>query len=404
MKEATSTLAKWGAAQSHLNPSNKFRRHRSQTWIQHDAFMKVRREKWEWGLDLDKGLWLADWRCRNYVSDLDAFEAPWVFRNIVSKPVAFGGCHFLCSVVVMSYGDAQSWQQALFWLLEDGCLRLSTLGHLAVGKWEFRGKLSTDHWTLTPQGVVFCISCLERNVRMLFLLPRSFWPKEANVKDWTGKATSYAGLALLKHGGWGKHEALGSFSTIFLIPPGLKWKSEWTARISPFQTSFRSLSSNSSTVKKLRLRNIRSPCWTAWSPWSHITHPCLLPPFCDTDQRLPVWRPARDQREGVPLTNQPASSMVNALDEPLQAEQWWWNLCHLCLWFLWFSGGSKLPADCVSTMTCLTNYSRNSLVWLQSFLRTEKRYTVSMVCQIHFPQALEVLSEDNSSSPFPSTP
>ncbi len=32
------------------------------------------------------------------------------------------------SVVVMSYGDAQSWQQALFWLLEDGCLRPLRLG------------------------------------------------------------------------------------------------------------------------------------------------------------------------------------------------------------------------------------------------------------------------------------
>lgn len=221
----------------------------------------------------------------------------------------------------MSYGDAQSWQQALFWLLEDGCLRLSVLVHVAVGKWEFRGKLSTYHWTLTP-GVVFCISCLERrNVMILFLLPRSFWPKEANVKDWTGKATSYAVLALLKHGGWSKHQVLGSSSTIFLIPPSLKWSfyHQWTARLSPFQTSFHFLSSNSSTVKKLQLRNIRSPCWTGWSPWSHKTHPCYLHFVTRTNGCL---FGGRHVTNGVPLTKQPASSMVNALDEPLQAKQW----------------------------------------------------------------------------------
>lgn len=61
MKEACRHTYKVGAAQSHPNPSNKFRRHRSRTWIQHDACMKVRRENWEWGLNLDKGLCLADW-------------------------------------------------------------------------------------------------------------------------------------------------------------------------------------------------------------------------------------------------------------------------------------------------------------------------------------------------------
>ena len=142
----------------------------------------------ELGMGIEPGqrvmaCWLV--RGRNYVSDFHAFEAPWIFSNIVSKPVAFWGCHFLCSVVVMSYGDAQSWQQALFWLLEDGCLRLSVLVHLAVGKWEFRGKLSTYHWTLTP-GVFFCISCLERNIRMLFLLPPQLLAQRGKCQrlDW----------------------------------------------------------------------------------------------------------------------------------------------------------------------------------------------------------------------------
>ena len=120
------------------------------------------------------------------------------------------------------------------------------------------------------------------------------------------------------------------------------------------------LSSNSSTVQKVRLRNIRSPCWTVWSPMIP-QNPPLLPPFCDTDQRLPVaWLTAGTWPTGC-QHNQPTNLR----------RQWsmrWMNPCRLssddetcvtcvilCLWFLWFSGGSKLPADCVSTMTCLTN-------------------------------------------------
>ena len=188
-----------------------------------------------------------------------SLEAPGVF-TMAFRSRWLSGCHFLCSVVVMSYGDAQSWQQALFWLLEDGCLRLSTTwGTWLWGNGNF-GESCPHIIGLWHRGWFSASLVWKETSGCCFSCPRSFGPKEANVNDWTGKATSYPGLALLKHGGWGEHEVLGSFSTKCLIPPSLKWSfyHEWTARISPFQTSFRFLSSNSSTVRKLRLRNIRS--------------------------------------------------------------------------------------------------------------------------------------------------
>lgn len=117
----------------------------------------------------------------------------------------------------------------------------------------------------------------------------------------------------------------------------------------------------------------------------HKTHPCYLHFVTRTDGCLFGWHVTN----GVPLTNQPASSMVNALDEPLQAKQWdapgywfttgslfvalkdnfskkttdsWYVLvaAHMEMsngeFFCWHTRWSFCHlAECVSTMTCLTN-------------------------------------------------
>lgn len=115
-------------------------------------------------------------------------------------------------------------------------------------------------------------------------------------------------------------------------------------------------------------------------PWSHKTHPCYLHFVTRTNGcRLPDWRPGRDQR-GASTTNQ-LTCVVNGQCVGWTLAGWavmmkLVSLVSSCVYGFYDFQGVRSCQLIASVLWLALPTNRNSLVRLQSYLRTEKRYSV----------------------------